>query len=78
MIAGSVSPAEANDLHLFSLPLSGHAQTFFYRLDIRLHLPEMSRISGLNVFSQPFDLFQDLRSCFGIVSDPQKDRDRLV
>ena len=79
MIARSVSSAEANDLHVLSLPpLSGHAKAFFYGFDIRLHLPEMSRISRLNVFSHAFDLFQDLRGGFGIVSDLQKDRDRLV
>ena len=78
MIARSVSSAEADDLHVLSLPLSGHAQAFFYGFDIRLHLPEMSRISRLDVFSHAFDLFQDLRDGFGIVSDPQKGRDRLV
>ena len=61
-----------------SLPLSGHAQAYFYGFDIRLHLPEIGCISRLDVFSQAFDLFQDLRGGFGIVSDLQKDRHRLV
>jgi hypothetical protein len=37
--------------------ISGHAQAFFYRFDIRLHLPEMGCISRLDVFPQAFDIF---------------------
>jgi hypothetical protein len=66
------------DLHSRIEYLSGHAQAFFYGFDVRLHLPEKGCISRLDVFSHAFDLFQDLRGGFGIVSDPQKDRDRLV
>ena len=62
------------DLHSRIEYLSGHAQAFFYGFDIRLHLPEMSQISRLDVFSHAFDLFLDLRGDFGTVSDPQKDR----
>ena len=39
----------------------------FMALNIRLHLLEMISISRLDVFSQPFYLFQDLRDCIGVL-----------
>ena len=43
-------------LHLGLAASSLHAQAFLYRPDIGLYLPEICRISRLDIFSQAFDL----------------------
>ena len=49
--------------------LSKHPESFFYGSDICLHLPEIHRISWLDVLSYSLDLLQNLRDCVCIFPD---------
>ena len=45
---------------------SRHAEPFLYRSDVELNLLQLHGYSRLDIISELFDLFIDLRDCLGI------------